>query len=448
MKAREISIRVRLTLWYSTVLACGLLFFAGSIWLLLKQSLYRDLQGELADRTRSLTAFIKEELSESGGHLGEELEEYSHGLPSGTYFAFFDELGTEVFASKKDLRWPGVNAVAQEHYLLKEDALSLDSHRYRIETAISTQQAESILRQLRLLLLTLTPAVIALATLGGFLLSRQALRPVNEITSAARTLSINDLSQRLRVPQTGDELQYLSETWNSMLDRLADAVGRLSRFTQDASHELRTPLAIIRSTAEIASRRPRAEQDYVTAFQQIITESDRLTLLVQDLLSLARGDSLSKPEMKPLCLTGLVQDVCGELRSIAAANNISIVEQIPHSEFAIVGNRALLRRLLIVLIDNAMNYSRPQGTVEVRMQEAGAMVRVEIADQGIGIIESDLPRIFDRFFRSDAARQAWQDGAGLGLSLAATIARQHGAELEVQSKPGIGSTFAVLFPRG
>ena len=169
MKGREISIRVRLTLWYSTVLACGLLFFAGSIWLLLKQSLYRDLQGELADRTRSLKAFIKEELNESERHLGEELEEYSNGLPPGTYFAFFDERGTEVFASKKDLRWLGVNAFAQEHYLRKEDALSLDSHRYRIETAISTQQAESILQQFRLLLLTLTPAVIALATLGGFL---------------------------------------------------------------------------------------------------------------------------------------------------------------------------------------------------------------------------------------------------------------------------------------
>ncbi len=447
MRGRGISIRVRLTFWYSAVLACGLLLFAVSIWLLLEHILYKGLETELAERTRSLAAFIKQELSEPGVHLNEELEEYSNGLPDNTNFALFGEGGTQVFASKKDFPWPITKTGAHEHFLLNERAISLDSHRYRIATAISTEQAESILRLLRVLLLTLSPVVIVLATIGGFLLSSQALRPVNEITQAARTLSINDLSQRLRVPITGDELQYLSETWNSMLDRLADAVGRLSRFTQDASHELRTPLAIIRSTAEIASRRSREEQDYVAAFRQIIAESDRLTLLVRDLLLLARGDSLSAPQMQPLNLTSLVRDVCGELRAVADAKGIRIVEQLPSTEFTIAGNHALLRRLLIVLLDNAITYSSPQGTVRVEMHETDRKVHLEVVDGGIGISEGDLPRIFDRFYRGEGARQAWQDGAGLGLSLAAAIARQHGAEIRVDSKPGTGSTFTAAFQR-
>ncbi len=447
LRGRDVSIRVRLTLWYSAVLACGLLLFAAFIWLLLKHSLYKGLESDLAERTRSLAVFVKGELSEPGVHLAEELDEYSRGLPDNTHFALFDEGGAQVFASQKHGRLPGARRFKHEQFLRSDATFSLDSRRYLIQTAISTKQAEFILQQLRLLLLTLSPVVIALASLGGFLLSRQALKPVNEITDAARTLSINDLSQRLRVPRTGDELQHLSETWNSMLDRLADAVGRLSQFTQDASHELRTPLAIIRSTAEIASRRSRAERDYVAAFQQIIAESDRLTLLVQDLLALARGDSLSSPQMQLLSLTSLVRDVCGELRAVADARGIRMIEQLPATEFTIMGNHALLRRLLIVLLDNAITYSSPHGTVRIQLHEMDKKVHLEVADGGIGISEVDLPKIFDRFYRGEAARQAWQDGAGLGLSLAAAIARQHGAEVRVESKPGAGSTFTVAFTR-
>ena len=446
MKRRDLSIRVRLTIWYSAVLAAGLLLFGGTVWLLLKQSLYRDLQAELAGRTHSLAVFIRGELSEPGVHLAEELEEYSHGLADGTEFALFDDGGKQIFASRKEFGGNKANATALEHRLLAQQAFSLNSRRYRIETTISTTQAESILQQLRVLLLTLSPGVIALATVGGFLLSRQALKPVKEITNAAQILSINDLSQRLRVPQTGDELQHLSETWNSMLDRLADAVGRLSRFTQDASHELRTPLAIIRSTAEIAGRRPRAQGDYMRAFGQIIAESDRLTRLVQDLLLLARGDSLTIPEMQKLGLSDVVREVCGELKAVAEARSICIVEAVSQSECTVLGNYSLLRRLLIVLLDNAINYSHPQSTVKVQVREAERHVSVDIEDQGIGISEPDLQRIFDRFYRGEAARQAWGDGAGLGLALAATIARQHGAEIRVQSKLGGGSTFTLSMP--
>ncbi len=310
----------------------------------------------------------------------------------------------------------------------------------------SLDPLQNVLSTLRLLLVTLIPVIVILASVGGLWLSRRALKPVDQITAAARSIGIGNLSGRLEVPQTGDELQRLAETWNGMLSRLEDAVSRLSRFTADASHELRTPLAVIRTTAEIAARRSRPEVQYREALNQIVGETGRMTRLVEDLLFLARCDSQPvEMPMSSLDLVAVVEDLCAQVNPLAESKNIRLACRVPQANAEVAGNEPAIRRLVLVLLDNAIKYSRTGGEVEVNVRESGNQLHLEIRDSGPGIPESELPRIFERFYRAPEACETVQSGSGLGLSLAAGIAQQHHARIEVESAPGQGSTFRVLF---
>src|SRR6202040_3732591 len=181
--------------------------------------------------------------------------------------------------------------------------------------------------------------VLLIAALGGYWISRRALAPVDEITQAARSIGIQNLSRRLTVPATGDELQRLSETWNDMLARLESAVKRLSQFTADASHELRTPIALIRTTAELTLRRERSPEKYRDALSEIVMESERTTRLVEDLLLLARADAgLPALPLVSLELTSLVRDICEQGQVLAEARQLQISTDLPDEPVFVKAN--------------------------------------------------------------------------------------------------------------
>lgn len=434
---REMSVRRRLTVWYSLALGAGLAFFAAATWLLMWHSLSSDIDTALQRQAASVEKFLKTEIAEHSENLNEELEEYAQGLPAGTRIQLRNNRGELVFASNGS---PGRSS----RQLAR--SISVNGSLWQLTVSESLDSIEELLGRLRVLLVTLIPLILMLAAAGGLWLSARALRPVDAITAAARSIGIANLSERLRVPQTGDELQRLAETWNGMLARLEDAVKRLSRFTADASHELRTPLAVIRTTAEIAARHPRSEAQYREALAQIIEETERMTRLVEDLLFLARCDSETvEMPMSNIPLKQIVQDVCAELSPLAESKNVYLGRRMPEETAFVMGNEPAVRRLVLVLLDNAIKYSNPGGEVRISLHHRGDQVHLEIQDAGPGIAESELPRIFERFYRTPQAREIAQTGTGLGLSLAAGIAQQHRARIEVQSTPGLGSTFRVLF---
>jgi heavy metal sensor kinase len=298
---------------------------------------------------------------------------------------------------------------------------------------------------LRLLLLSFLPVVIAIACIGGAWLSGRALKPVNDITTAALTISIENLSGRLPVPATGDELARLTEVLNTMLARLESAVKTLSQFVADASHELRTPLAVIRTTAELALRRARAPESYRDSLREVALEAERMTRLVEDLLFLARSDTdAASMPLAAVDVRGVMQDVCAEIRSLAEMRQIYVRTELGDDAAIISGNRPALHRLFLVLLDNAVKYSRVGGEVNVSVQSDASHVTAAIEDFGAGISDADLPHIFKRFYRADPART--DGGYGLGLALAESIARAHGAAIEVRSTEGASSVFRVVFP--
>jgi heavy metal sensor kinase len=290
--------------------------------------------------------------------------------------------------------------------------------------------------------------VIAIACAGGAWLSARALKPIQDITAAAGAISIENLSERLPVPSTGDELARLTEVLNSMLVRLESAVKRLSQFAADASHELRTPLAVIRTTAELALRRPRAAESYRQSLSEIAAETERMTQLVEDLLTLARsGTEASQMPRSPLELNALLREVCAELHSLAESRQIHIDTSFGATPAAVSGNRPALRRLFVILLDNAIKYSPSGSRVRVALTLEQELASVTIEDSGAGISHADLPHIFERFYRAGVKQgEEESEGHGIGLALADRIARAHGASIEVRSSPGASSVFRVSFP--
>ncbi len=433
------SVRLRLTLWYAAVLTAALALFGFLIFISLRQGLLveidRDLQGTGA---RFQTYFIAEAASEPENHLRDELEEFCQALPPSTSIHLHSSSGF-VF------RYPAAARLPLREARTLTRTFTYDGASFALDTAVSTAEMLHTLQLLRILLFGLTPLVILIACVGGAWLSRRALKPVHEITAAALTIGIENLSERLQVPPTRDEIARLSEVLNLMFARLESAVKTLSQFVADASHELRTPLAVIRASAEVALRRHRSPEAYRASLEEIVAESERMTQLIDDLLSIARTDTQAiEMPLTPLALKEVVRDVCEEMRSVAGLRQIAIVITYCADSSIVPGNRAALHRLLLVLLDNAIKYSRAGGSVHLTVSSNGDQVRVSIADFGVGIDARSLPHIFKRFYRADPARSG--HGHGLGLSLAESIARAHGANIYVESKEGEGSRFDVVFP--
>ena len=450
----RVSIGLRLTLWYSTVLTLALSLFAVSVWFVAQHRLFESVDSTLSQRAAAVVAVLTE--VDPKDPVLEELTEYAKVTPEGNLLAVRDETGNELLSTRGvALPWPGAVAgkfqtvrVQARDYRVFAIARPAGGHRYEILAATPLSDVETLLRGFLNLLLAMAPLVLLIASVGAYWLSRRALAPVDRITDAARSISIHNLSQRLAVPATGDELQRLSETWNDMLQRLEAAVKRLTQFTADASHELRTPIALIRTTAELTLRRERPAETYKEALRQIVAESERTTRLVEDLLALARADAgLPALPMNCVELAPLVQEVCQQGRILAESRRVQLSAEVPEGPVYVLGNHPALRRMFLVLLDNAVKYTPAGGSVTVSLGCDNAGATVAVQDTGIGIEESVLPHIFERFYRVDESRNRdVGGGSGLGLSIAKWIAETHRAEIQAESVAGRGSTFRVKFP--
>ncbi len=451
----NVSIRVRLAVWYSLVLLAALVVFGWGIWLAASHRLIAAVDESLVEQASGVAKIIQAEANPAQpDRLAEELTEYALATPEGNLIEVRDPKEQQILSSKAVALKPlngneqfGEQNAQSGSYRTYATTTSTNGEVYRILVAMPLDGTQDILQHLRILLLWATPAVLLIASLGGYWISRRALAPVDEMTQTAKSIGIQNLSQRLTVPHTGDELQRLSETWNDMLARLESAVKRLSQFTADASHELRTPISLIRTTAELALRRERPAETYREALRQIVVESERTTRLVEDLLMLARAD-VGRPalQLETLELTPLVRDICEQGQVLAEARQLEISAKVPDQPVFVNANDPALRRLLLLLVDNAVKYTPAGGHITVTVESDPSGATVAVCDTGIGISDSALPHVFERFYRADHSRNRDAGGSGLGLSIAQWIAERHHASLEAESVVGRGSTFRVRFP--
>jgi heavy metal sensor kinase len=456
---KSLSISLRLTFSFSTVFLCGFAIFGVVMWLDLAYSLSSGRDRTLTRRSQRCV-----DLLESLGHDSRErraamFDDFAEATPEGNLIQVYDSHGARLFPAAVEppgFPWPQAQVDAQPRF----NNVLFKGRRYRIlmrpfnagpETlcvlvAGQLEDNRQLLARFATGLITVIPALLALSALGGYFLSRRALQPVDQLTAAVRSISIGNLSRRLPISSTGDELQRMAETCNAMLARLEDAVTRITRFTADASHELRSPISFIRTVTEYALRNPRCDPASRETFGEILAESEEAALLLEDMLTLARADAgHADAVFEPLDLAEVLTETCEKIRPLANAKRQAL-DTAADPGASISGDRSSLRRLLWILLDNAVKYTPEGGRIGVALCAAGSEATVIVRDTGIGIPAAMQPRIFDRFYRADPSRSQ-VDGAGLGLSIAKWIAEVHRATISVQSKEGKGTTFQVAFPR-
>jgi len=303
----------------------------------------------------------------------------------------------------------------------------------------------SALAALRTTLLIAIPLTLLVSAGGGLFLLRRALRPVDRMIETARVIEETDLTSRIEVT-TEDELGRLGATLNAMLERLQDAFQRQRQFTDDASHELRSPLSVIEAEASLALRRERSAEDYRDALSIVSDEAGKMNKLINQLLTLARGDAGEEAvPFEPLDLAEVARETVGAMAPLAEEKGVHLRFDASES-YGLRGSRPDLIRLLTNLIDNAIRHTPADGSVNVSVRRAGESIETIVADTGAGIAAEHLPHVFKRFYRADKARSRESGGSGLGLAICKQIVDAHGGTIEVESVPDEGTRFTVRLP--
>ncbi len=315
-----------------------------------------------------------------------------------------------------------------------------------LSTAVSLEGVRATLRNLGLVLVVLSIVLWALALLCGRWLSGRALRPLSTMAEAAHAIGGDEVQQRLPVPRTADELEELGRSFNALLDRVQESFERQRRFTGDASHQLRTPLTAIQGEVDLALRQPRDTDEYRRVLALIQRKTRHLRQIVESLLFLARADGESfAPRLETVDLECWLRshiEVWNESRGKGEVG----LEIEPDGPLWVKAQPSLLGELLNNLLDNARKYSAPGSPIVVSARRDDQSVRLDVEDQGIGIDDEEIPRLFEPFYRSNDARQRGSKGLGLGLSVALRLARSFGGTIEVESRRGRGSRFTLRLP--
>jgi heavy metal sensor kinase len=457
-------IGLRLTAWYFCAVSFSLLLFGLGSWVAVKRVMYHALDQELDGQVSVVRAFLERQgAGATETDLRTAFKKHSVLGPLGEVFQVLDQRGTWLYRSpvleNANILIPSVEDLAagrvKEDKLVQGVKLRFRSKRvlaggryYAVQVTAPVYSLDEGLARFRAALLLLVPLAILISTLGGFWLSRRALRPVDDIILAARSIGENNLSLRLPVPFVQDELYRLSITLNEMLGRIEGAFQRMTRFTADASHELRTPVGLILASADLALRRPRESDEYRAALIDVKSEAVWATKLIERLMELARADSdQSKLTQELVDLNRLAGEVGQHAEPLAASKGLGLEVSTPDGDCRIMADPMAVRRLLIILLDNAVKYTPSGGRVRMALTARVDRIEIEVEDTGVGIPSADQPHIFDRFYRSEKSRSRDLGGMGLGLALAKWIVESHRGTISVRSQISSGSTFLVELPR-
>ncbi len=465
-------LRFRLTIWFVLSLAV-VQAASGFLW---HWYLATELDGQLRERLRLVSQDVEDYLA--GGLLSEGRlspagcdrlnrflrkrnwkELIAIRSPFGAVVCRSENLGGKVLPLTRSGRTTlkeGLESFDrlqaqpfQNHILLNRRIKVPQSGRFLLlQVAADVEPGLGPLEQLRILLFTLSPLALLVVAVGGWLIAGRALAPVTRMAREMREIRADNLRRRLPVPNSRDELAELAESFNAMLERLEDSFRRMRQFSGDASHELRTPLTILKGETEVALRWAKSVDEFRDVVSSNLEEIQRMERIIDNLLLLSKSESGELPlEKKPFSLSDLVQAIFLQLRPQAEERGLSL-----HCDFnvdrevVVCGDELRLRQMLLNLVTNAIKYTPEGGRVDIALSVEQGMAVLTVADTGIGIAAEHLPHIFDRFYRTDQARNREEGGAGLGLAIVKWVVTAHEGRIEVDSTPGAGSRFTVYLP--
>jgi heavy metal sensor kinase len=445
---------------YSLVLA---LSFAAFFWICdigFRRSIETTVNDASLTNLQTVQRLLAENLSGGDSALRQQLNKVAAVWPNGALFEVLKADGSWLFRSR-----PFSHSRASLPVLQDDKALffttNLDFRQYRIalqrlqlggqvlevHAAVPTEPFDQALDHFRLIEKEALPLLVLLASLLGYWLSGRSLAPVTRIIDTAKSIGVQNLSRRLDIPKAHDELRRLTETLNAMLERIEKSFRKITQFTADASHDLRTPVTIIRTTSEIALRRPRTASEYREVLSRILKTSVETSELLENLLTLARADAgVVGLEMRPLDLAASVRRAQERALALSAEKTLQFSAQLPPAPVWVNANSIAIDRLLLILIDNAVKYTPAGGSCAIELSHDQHHAHIAVRDTGIGISSADLDRVFERFTRADVVRSRETPGAGLGLAIARWITEIHGGTIAAESQPGVGSVFHVRLP--
>ena len=463
IRLRPTQLRVRLTLWYMSVLS-GLLILAwGGTFIILFWQLQSQLDHFAIQEIETVEGLL---FFDPGGELQMHEDYHNHPESKDVIDRYLEVLsldGTVLYRNERlGDRMLGGSPFAGEGvggYSVRSERLA-DGTRVRMVSRVHSLSGRPILIRLghteeplwvridELLLASafVLPLVLSLAGFAGYGLVRRALGPIEQMARRAQEITPQRLHERLPNDDTNDELGQLARVFNETLARLEQAFEQLRRFTSDASHELRTPLAAIRSVGEVGLQKDGTRAEYRDIIGSMLEEVNRLTSLVDNLLTISRADAGSlQLELVPTPVMHLVREAAALFEVLAEEKALVLV--LSGDESATVqGDRLFLRQAFMNVLHNAVKYSPVGGTIAVRVQRSTNEVTVEIEDNGPGVPSEDRQKIFDRFYRVDKARWRESGGAGLGLAITKWVVEAHRGEISLESGSEKGCLFRVKLP--
>ena len=460
------SLRFRMTAWYAGLLLCALIIFGVSVYLGLERYLSWTFQGMLASECRTIgTELLVQLPGKRGEWLADEIDEAYAPEVNARFIRVFRDGAGVIYLSgtpkggafePSAIPFPPAKVKEGSRRIRLQNGTQLlaydmsfttpDGGHFLVESGTPYRQIEVVLHGLLLTLAIYTPFVVFLAIAGGYWLMRRSLQPVDDITERAEGITSTNLSERLPIIRTGDELERLSSALNRMIGRLDEAFQHIHRFSADASHELRTPLTILQLELEAIVHNYPLGESLENHIGSALEETHRMSRIVESLLTISRLDAGEvKLDKLPLDLSELLGRTTSEMRVLAQDKSITLSTYL-EPDILIEGDRTRLQQVFVNLIDNAIKYTQEGGTIHVTLHQNDSRIIAEVEDNGAGIPSIALPHVFERFYRADKARSRASGGTGLGLSIVKAICTAHNAEISVKSEEGCGSTFRVEFP--
>jgi heavy metal sensor kinase len=460
------SIRFTLTLWYSVTLAVILVLFCAGIYFSFRQQIYREIDRELLTIAEALASPTLDPFRDTAPSVFDQvLEDFIGPKGTGKFIQILDGAGAVKSGSKNLNEVPSPVFKTDLHAASRGKVVyatrsGADGGSFRsvalpvftdgrlsqiIQVGTSLHDEIEDLNRILLVFFVSIPLSLLLLGAGGWFLAGRALKPVEFITRSARRITAENLGLRLVVANPRDEIGRLAETFNATLARLEDSFARTRRFSVDVSHELRTPLTILQGNTEIGLKWAKEPDEFRSIMQSNLDEIHQMSAIVEHLLELSRADEGKLAlVMEEVELSALLRELVQQAQPLTEEKGVAL--SCIGTGLLVHGDRKRLRRLFGTLLDNAVRYTPAGGDIRVSLEDSAGWAKISVRDSGVGISKADLPRIFDRFYRVDEARNRAHGGSGLGLSLAKSFAEAHGGEITVESTPGEGSVFVVSLP--
>src|SRR5215471_11526633 len=463
---RPLTLRTKLTLFYSITVSILLTGFGLLYYRVLSVGLDRDITQDVIDRASGLRGYLRfEEGVPTFDYDPNDPDELSFINTATRYYQLYELRTGTLVAESDELRATGIQYSPQDlsryaqsqpslidlqtdqgKIRLRNESVPGEGEMYLLVVGASMRQMDDTLRSFLKALAWLIPSGVLLAAVASWFMAGKALQPVAELSKAAGEIAVTSLDRRLPVRGTKDELDQLAAEFNDTLARLEKAVGEMKQFTASISHELRTPLAVLRGEAEVALMQASSPEQYRRVLSSQLEEFEKLSRMINQLLTLARAESGDVAiAHEPVNISNMCRSLAEQLEPVAASKNVALSWNC-NPDVMLRGDASWIERIILNLTDNAIKFTKPGGHVSMNVTRNGNNAILEVADDGIGIAPDAVPHIFERFYRADPSRANRADGAGLGLSLVKWAVDQHHGSVQVKSTPGNGTRFVVKLP--